>query len=278
MESKNEKEKNDQTHTTYQEINKINEKNTNYIEEEYSASINLKDLQFSKSGTKNALKSKNEERFNNIIKNLDNREINVIPINRYGNSIVIGTFCNSIAFISYGLYKSRVISNETINVWSVMAMFGGLGQLTSGFMELIKGNEHTSFIYIIYGLYCLTHYLLRILTDRFGDHDLLIFFIFCLILSIPCILYSLKTNFIFLLQTSITSIYFLINAIGEGLNEYTLIEQVSGSFLILSGFLSFYIFLSQLFKLYYGRNIPTFPLKDNNKIDSQIIENKVHQN
>ena len=131
-----------------------------------------------------------------------------------------------------------------------MVLFGGLGQITAGFMELTKGREFPTFLYLIYGLYCSTHYSLRVVVDRFGEYDLCIFFMGFFILSIPLVIYSVKINLIYLLQTICASLYFLSVSIGEAINEYILIEQIGGGFQILSGFLSFYIFFSQSLNLY----------------------------
>lgn len=194
---------------------------------------------------------------------------------KYGNSIIIGSFCYSITFISFGLFKSRVISDEYTNIWTLMATYGGLGQITAGFLELNKKRAFTAFIYLIYGIYCLTHYLLRILTDRFGEYDLCMFFLSFFILSIPAVIYSFKINLFFLIQTSLGSLYFLIRGIGEGTNEDVLIEQISGSMQIISGACSFYVFLNQMFNLVINKVfLPTFPFDNNNNIDKTRKDNK----
>ena len=161
----------------------------------------------------------------------------------YSNSIIIGSFCYAITFISFGIFKSRIVSDEYTNIWSVLATYGGLGQITAGILELNKKRQFTSFLYIIYGIYCLTHYLLRILTDRFGEYDLCMFFLAFFLLSVPAIIFSIKINLFFLLQTSLGSLYFLMRCIGEGIFEDILSEQVSGSIQIASGVCSFYIFI-----------------------------------
>ena len=93
----------------------------------------------------------------------------------------------------------------------------------------------------------MTHYLLRILTDRFGEYDLCMFFLAFFLLSVPAIIFSIKINLFFLLQTSLGSLYFLMRCIGEGIFEDILSEQVSGSIQIASGVCSFYIFRTNLF-------------------------------
>ena len=187
---------------------------------------------------------------------------------KYSNSIIIGSFCYSITFVCFGIYKSRIITDEYTNIWSLMAMYGGLGQITAGFLELNKKREFSSFLYLIYGIYCLTHYFLRILTDRFGEKDLCMFFLAFFILSIPAIIYSIKINLFFLLQTSFGSLYFLMRCIGEGITEDILSEQISGIMMIISGVCSFYIFMSQMFNSVSNNAfLPTFPFDVNNNID-----------
>ena len=187
---------------------------------------------------------------------------------KYSNSVIIGSFCYSITFVCFGIYKSRIITDEYTNIWSLMAMYGGLGQITAGFLELNKKREFSSFLYLIYGIYCLTHYFLRILTDRFGEKDLCMFFLAFFLLSIPAIIYSIKINLFFLLQTSFGSLYFLMRCIGEGITEDILSEQISGIMMIISGVCSFYIFMSQMFNS-VSNNVflPTIPFDVNNNID-----------
>ena len=184
----------------------------------------------------------------------------------YGNSIILGAICNALAFIIYGFYRCKVYRVNDTFLWSVILLFGGLGQITAGVMELIKKREFPSFLYLIYGIYCLTHYSLRVMIDRFGEYDLCIFFMAFFLLSIPTILYSINTNIIFLLETCFTSLYFFFISIGEAVNEYILIEQVAGACLTVSGLLSFYIFFSQnINSINLYRYVRTFPFNSHNK-------------
>ena len=205
----------------------------------------------------------------------------VIDSKTYSNSIIIGSFCYAITFISFGIFKSRIVSDEYTNIWSVLATYGGLGQITAGILELNKKRQFTSFLYIIYGIYCLTHYLLRILTDRFGEYDLCMFFLAFFLLSVPAIIFSIKINLFFLLQTSLGSLYFLMRCIGEGIFEDILSEQVSGSIQIASGVCSFYIFIYQIYNSFDFRIcLPIIPFDVNNGIDFIIQKNvdKSHSN
>ena len=269
------------------ELNDINiEQKPNNIEKKkdtisFSESVQLKRINLTKLN-KNLFKDKDQINIPNImnkekIKQIEEKEkiLNyieksefIIDTKKYCNSIMIGSFCYSIAFIPFGIFKSRIMSDEYTNIWSLMVTYGGIGQITAGFLELNKKRQFTSFLYLFYGIYSLTHYLLRILTDRFGEKDLCMFFLTFFLLSIPAIIFSVKINLFFLLQTSFGSLYFLFRSIGEGIVEDILSEQVSGVMLIISGVISFYIFLSQIFISFnYNFNLPTLPFDINNNID-----------
>ena len=273
-------------------INNINnEQEQNNIEKKkdiasFSESVQLKKINLSElnkelyknQGKINDPNIKNKEKNlqfedkDNILNYIEKSEF-IMDTKNYSNSIMIGSFCYSITFISFGIFKSRILSDEYTNIWSVMLTYGGLGQITAGFLELNKKRQFTSFLYLFYGIYCVIHYLLRILTDRFGEKDLCMFFLTFFLLSIPCIIYSIKINLFFLLQTSFGSLYFLIRCIGEGIVEDILSEQVSGLMQIISGVCSFYIFLSQIFNSFnYNFNLPTIPFSLYNNID--FIGNK----
>ena len=269
------------------ELNDINiEQKPNNIEKKkdtisFSESVQLKRINLTELN-KNLFKDKDQINIPNImnkekIKQIEEKEkiLNyieksefIIDTKKYCNSIMIGSFCYSIAFIPFGIFKSRIMSDEYTNIWSLMVTYGGIGQITAGFLELNKKRQFTSFLYLFYGIYSLTHYLLRILTDRFGEKDLCMFFLTFFLLSIPAIIFSVKINLFFLLQTSFGSLYFLFRSIGEGIVEDILSEQVSGVMLIISGVISFYIFLSQIFISFnYNFNLPTLPFDINNNID-----------
>ena len=269
------------------ELNNINiEQNPNNIEKKkdtisFSESVQLKRINLTELN-KNLFKDKDQINLPNLmnkekIKQIEEKEkiLNyieksefIIDTKKYCNSIMIGSFCYSIAFIPFGIFKSRIMSDEYTNIWSLMVTYGGIGQITAGFLELNKKRQFTSFLYLFYGIYSLTHYLLRILTDRFGEKDLCMFFLTFFLLSIPAIIFSVKINLFFLLQTSFGSLYFLFRCIGEGIVEDILSEQVSGVMLIISGVISFYIFLSQIFISFnYNFNLPTLPFDINNNID-----------
>ena len=267
-----------------QNHNQKNRKNLNYSEsvqlkriKDLNMEINPSPETLNIPAIMNQEKIKQIEEKDKILQYIKESEF-ILDASKYSNSIIIGSFCYSISFISFGIFKSRIISEEYTNVWSAMATYGGLGQITAGLLELNKRREFTSFLYLIYGIYCLTHYLLRILTDRFGEYDLCIFFLSFFILSIPPIIYSIKINLFFLIQTCFGSFYFLMRCIGEGINEDILSEQISGIIQLISGVCSFYIFMNQMFNSVINNfYLPTFPFDINNNIDV-IKGNKSHKN
>ena len=186
-----------------QNHNQKNRKNLNYSEsvqlkriKDLNMEINPSPETLNIPAIMNQEKIKQIEEKDKILQYIKESEF-ILDASKYSNSIIIGSFCYSISFISFGIFKSRIISEEYTNVWSAMATYGGLGQITAGLLELNKRREFTSFLYLIYGIYCLTHYLLRILTDRFGEKDLCMFFLTFFLLSIPCIIYSIKINLFF---------------------------------------------------------------------------------
>jgi succinate-acetate transporter protein len=258
--------------------------NTNNNKNSNSNNIEKSDIHNLNNQEEKTPEIENDEENKKILKFFEKFEKKTIytkNTRKYANSIPIGAFCNGISSILFGIFKSRLLVDEYTNVWSVLVLFGGLGQFTAGIMELIKGREFTSFLYIFYGIYCFTHYILRITTDRFGNFDLCIFFTAWLLLSIPIILYSIKSNLIFLLQTIFASLYFFFRCIGEGIKEDILIEQIASGFLILSGLCSLYIFLSQTINKYIiNVYLKTFPFDSNNKIDFPLSNqnDKLHNN
>ena len=76
----------------------------------------------------------------------------------YANSIPLGSFCYAIAFIIYGFYRAKVYRVNDTFLWSVILLFGGIGQCTAGFLEYCKGRSFPSTLYLSYGFYCLSHY------------------------------------------------------------------------------------------------------------------------
>ena len=65
----------------------------------------------------------------------------------YGNSIILGTICNALTFIIYRFFRCKIYKVNDTFLWSFILFFGGLGQITAGFLEYCKGR---SFPYTVY--------------------------------------------------------------------------------------------------------------------------------
>ena len=53
----------------------------------------------------------------------------------YANPIPLGSFCCALAFIIYGFYRCKVYRINDTFLSSVILLFGGIGQCTSGSLE-----------------------------------------------------------------------------------------------------------------------------------------------
>ena len=73
----------------------------------------------------------------------------------FGNAIPLGSFCYAIAFIIYGFYRCKVYKVNDTFLWSIILLFGGIGQCTAGFLEYCKGRSFPHALYLTYGFYCL---------------------------------------------------------------------------------------------------------------------------
>ena len=196
----------------------------------------------------------------------------------YGNAIPIGAFCNAISFITYGFHRCKVYSNNDTFLWAIILFFGGIGQITSGFFEYIKGRSFVANIYLTYGFYCLTHYFTFILPVKLGKIDvyglslnhssLCCFYGAWLVLSVPILVSSLKVNIFYLVQTITATLFFAVRCIGEGSERYSLTRHTAGILQVISGFVSLYIFLNQLINGQFRKQfLPSFPLNPGNEID-----------
>jgi succinate-acetate transporter protein len=71
----------------------------------------------------------------------------------YGNAIPLGSWCYALAFIIYGFYRCKVYRVNDTFLWAVILLFGGIGQVTAGFLEFCKGRGFPSALYLTYGFY-----------------------------------------------------------------------------------------------------------------------------
>ena len=218
------------------------------------------------------------EKIKKLIEKFGYTALIVNRLDYYGNGIPIGAFCNAISFILYGFHRCLVYKDNDTFLWAVILLFGGVGQITAGFFEFIKGRSFTTCIYLTYGFYCLTHYVAYVLPMKLGEFDvygltqesssLSCFYGAWLLLSIPIVVASIKTNIFFVIQSAVTTVFFFIRCLGEGIEKYSLVRHTAGILEVIAGFVSLYIFLNQLINEQFRYQfLPSFPLNPDNEID-----------
>jgi succinate-acetate transporter protein len=205
-----------------------------------------------------------------------------IIVNRldyYANAIPLGAFCCSIAFILYGFQRCGAFNTYDTFLWGVVLLFGGIGQITAGLFEFLKGRSFPSTLYLTYGFYCLTHFATYFIPIKFKDYGIIginnekkslaLFFGAWFIISLPLVICSIKTNLLFLLQTTCTVLFFFFRWIGEIVDEKpSLRNVVAGIFQVIAGFISLYICISQLINEQFRKTLlPTIPFNPDNEID-----------
>ena len=210
----------------------------------------------------------------------------LIYVNRldyYGNSIPLGAFCNAVAFILYGFHRCNVFYNKDSFLWGVILLFGGLGQVTSGLLEFLKGRTFTTMIYLTYGVYCFSHYFLYIMPLQFGEYkifginfneaSLCGFYGAWMLISLSITIASIRTNLFYVLQCLATTAFFVLRCFGEGFLKYALMRNASGILQSIAGFISLYICINQLVNESFTYQIlPAIPFQRDNEID--IVQEK----
>ena len=208
-----------------------------------------------------------------------------IIVNRldyYGNAIPLGAFCNCIAFVLYGFHRAGVYSTNDTFLWGLILLFGGIGQVTAGLFEFLKGRSFPATLYLTYGFYCLSHYATYIIPLKFKDfgiyginydaNSLAFFYGAWFIINLPLVICSLKTNLFYLLQTVFTLLFLLMRWIGEiAESKPDIIKTTAGILEAIAGFVSLYICINQLINEQFRKQfLPSFPLSPDNEID--IVE------
>ena len=198
---------------------------------------------------------------------------NLIYVNRldyYSNTIPIGAFCNSIAFVLFGFQLCHIFKCDNF-LNGVILIFGGLGQITTGLLEFIKGRAFPCMVYFTYGLYCLSLFIIRsnfFSNLDFIDKDLTPFYSAWMIISIPITISSIKINLFYILQNLFVTAFFVLEVFGNGFDEKKVKEDTAGVILAISGFLSLYIFLNQIInEAMKFPMLPAIPFKPDNEVD-----------
>ena len=210
----------------------------------------------------------------------------VNKLDYYANSIPLGAFCNALAFITYGFFRCRVYSPNETFLWAVMLMFGGVGQLTAGFLEWIKGRTFPATLYLVLGAYCLTHYYIYVLPRKWYMHDenpdlvganflyastggLCAFYSGLCCLGFALLLFSFRSNIWFILQCALTLAFFIVRAIGEGQDSLSTKMNAAGILEVIAGFLSLFVGISQIVnnEVFHRQVFPVCPMANDNEID-----------
>ena len=199
----------------------------------------------------------------------------------YANAIPLGSFCFALAFIIYGFYRCKVYKVNDTFLWSVILLFGGIGQCTAGFLEWCKGRAFPTALYLTYGFYCLSHYALYIIPPWFlinsntsmlynyTEDSLCAYYSAWVVISFAIFIGSIRTNLLFLLQCLFTFGFFLLRAIGEGCGSLGTKRNAAGILQAIAGFFSLLICISQLLNNETFRKpvFPTCPITPYNEVD-----------
>ena len=199
----------------------------------------------------------------------------------YGNAIPLGSFCYAIAFIIYGFYRCKVYKVNDTFLWSVILLFGGIGQITAGFLEWCKGRTFPTALYLTYGFYCLSHYASYIIPPWFRIHNnmsliynftedsICAFYSGWVVISFAILLASIRTNLLLILQCMTAFAFFLLRAIGEGCGSLGTKRHAAGIMQAISGFFSLLVCFSQLLnnETFHRPCFPTCPMSPYNEVD-----------
>ena len=202
-------------------------------------------------------------------------------VDTFGNAIPLGSFCYAIAFIIYGFYRCKIYRVNDTFLWSIILLFGGIGQCTAGFLEYCRGRSFPSALYLTFGFYCLSHYAWytipswfdingnRSLLYSYSENSICAFYSAWLVIVFGLCLASARTNVLYILQCLTAFAFFLLRAIGEGMGSLGCKRNAAGILQAISGFFSLLICMSQILnnETFYRGVFPTCPLSQYNDID-----------
>ena len=199
----------------------------------------------------------------------------------YGNSIILGAMCNALAFILYGFYRCKIYRVNDTFLWSVILLFGGLGQITAGFLEYCKGRSFPCTLYLCLGFYCLSHYAYYVIPPHFDlnyntsmyytydDTSMCAFYAGWTFIAFGLLLGSVRSNLLYILQCLALFAFFLLRACGEGCGSLGTKWHAAGILEAISGFFSLFVGISQIInnETCYRICFPTCPCSPDNEID-----------
>ena len=180
-----------------------------------------------------------------------------------------------------GFYRCKVYRVNDTFLWSIILLFGGIGQCTAGFLEYCKGRSFPSALYLTFGFYCLSHYAYYTIPPWFGindnmsmlynysEHSICAFYSAWVVISFGFVLASARTNVLYILQCITAFVFFLLRAVGEGNGSLGTKRNAAGILQAISGFLSLLICFSQILNNEtFGSGVfPTCPMDPYNEID-----------
>ena len=183
--------------------------------------------------------------------------------------------------LDYGFYRCKVYRVNDTFLWSIILLFGGIGQCTAGFLEYCKGRSFPSALYLTFGFYCLSHYAYYTIPPWFGindnmsmlynysEHSICAFYSAWVVISFGFVLASARTNVLYILQCITAFVFFLLRAVGEGNGSLGTKRNAAGILQAISGFLSLLICFSQILNNEtFGSGVfPTCPMDPYNEID-----------
>ena len=199
----------------------------------------------------------------------------------YGNSLILGAICNAIAFIIYGFYRCKVYRVNDTFLWSIILLFGGIGQITAGFLEYCKGRSFSSTLYLCLGFYCLSHYAYYVIPPHFDinyntsmyytydEGSMCAYYSGWVCIAFALLLASTRTNILYILHCAACFAFFMLRAAGEGCGSLGTKWHAAGILETIAGFLSLLIGLSQIFnnEICFRECFPTCPMCPDNEID-----------
>ena len=199
----------------------------------------------------------------------------------YGNSIILGAICNALAFIIYGFYRCKIYKVNDTFLWSVILLFGGLGQITAGFLEYCRGRSFPCTLYLCLGFYCLSHYAYYVIPPHFDinyntsmyytydNYSMCAFYSGWVCIAFALLLGSARSNLYYILQCATCFAFFLLRAVGEGCGSLGTKWHAAGILQAISGFFSLLIGFSQIInnETCFRICFPTCPMSPENEID-----------
>ena len=220
-----------------------------------------------------------------LFKKMGSEYLTCNRLDYYGNAIPLGSFCYALAFIIYGFYRCRVYRVNDTFLWSVILIFGGVGQVTAGLLEFCKGRGFPTALYLTYGFYCLSHYAYYTIPSwfrlnqnmsmlyNFTEDSVCAFYSGWVVISFAILLGSVRTNCLYICQCLTAFAFFLLRAIGEGCGSLGTKRNAAGILQAISGFFSLLVCFSQILnnETFYRPCFPTCPTSPMNEIDMPEI-------